>query len=157
MDTSQDHPRPTPILTPIRDPPDNTSNGCHELASTSNFQVDPSRVLFLVPASISNVYEQQAMYLSRLIEHTQWARQFQNLLGHHPVRKLSEIVDRNLIQNCPITREDIKITEDVYGPNLGALKSKTLQGDPIEADTTVTGVLYANIVLLLLNTSHHKT
>ena len=29
------------------------------------------------------------------------------------------------LQNCPVTRRDIHIAKDIYGPNLGSLKGKT--------------------------------
>jgi hypothetical protein len=70
----------------------------------SPVRVDASGVSLLVAVSISTVSGKQAKYPSRLLDLTQRARQFQDLLGHHPVRKLPEIVDQNLIQNCSITR-----------------------------------------------------
>ena len=31
------------------------------------------------------------------------------------------------LQNCPVTRRDIHIAKDIYGPNLGSLKGKTIR------------------------------
>jgi hypothetical protein len=36
-------------------------------------------------------------------------------------------VDRKLMANCPITRTDIKMAEDVYGTSVAHLKGKTVQ------------------------------
>ena len=30
------------------------------------------------------------------------------------------------LQNCPITKEDVWATDDIFGPNLGRLKGKTV-------------------------------
>jgi hypothetical protein len=38
----------------------------------------------------------------------------------------------NLINNCPITIEDIKIAEDIYGPDIAVLKRKTVRKKPIQ-------------------------
>jgi hypothetical protein len=37
-----------------------------------------------------------------------------------------KIVDSNLLPNCPISREDIANAEHLFGPNIGALKGKTV-------------------------------
>ena len=33
----------------------------------------------------------------------------------------------NMIRNNPVTLEDIKISENIFGPDIGALKGKTIQ------------------------------
>jgi hypothetical protein len=39
-----------------------------------------------------------------------------------------------MLPNCPVTRSDIRAAEDIFGPNLGALKGKTVRTrpDPVE-------------------------
>ena len=51
------------------------------------------------------------------------------------VRQLYKIADENLLRNCPINRGDIRAAEDIFGPNLGALKGKT----PARRSTVVSG------------------
>ena len=51
------------------------------------------------------------------------------------VRQLYKIVDQNLLWNSPINRADIRAAEDIFGPNLGALKGKT----PARRSTVVSG------------------
>jgi hypothetical protein len=36
------------------------------------------------------------------------------------------IADRNLMPNCPVTCRDILAAEDIFEPNLGSLKGKTV-------------------------------
>ena len=51
------------------------------------------------------------------------------------VRQLYKIADQNLLQNSPINWADIRAAEDIFGPNLGALKGKT----PACRSTVVSG------------------
>lgn len=88
------------------------------------------------------------------------------------MRKLLEIIDNNLIANCPVTREDVMAAEDLFGPNLGSLKGKTVRRPPLPIEQMVTAVppdilskynrvviavdiIYVNEVPLLLSISHH--
>jgi len=41
-----------------------------------------------------------------------------------------EIVERNLLPNCPINRKDILAAEDIFGPDLGIIKGKTVRHTP---------------------------
>ena len=34
-------------------------------------------------------------------------------------------IDKNLIPNCPVTRQDILRADDIFGPNIGSVKVKT--------------------------------
>jgi hypothetical protein len=37
----------------------------------------------------------------------------------------------NIIKNVPVTLEDIKLAEQIYGPDIGALKGKTTRAKPV--------------------------
>jgi len=39
-------------------------------------------------------------------------------------------MERDLLSNCPVTKEDIICTEDILGPNLGPQKGKTTHKSP---------------------------
>ena len=58
------------------------------------------------------------------------ARRLQNIIGRPSARRFKELVDNNLIPNCPITGQDILAAEDIFGPNLGSLKGKTTHRKP---------------------------
>ena len=46
-------------------------------------------------------------------------------IGCPSIKDFKFLVTNQLINNCPVTLEDIKIAEDVYGKNINALKGKT--------------------------------
>ena len=43
-----------------------------------------------------------------------------------------KIVKNNLLINWTVSKDDIKIAEDIWGPNLGSLKGKTTIQKPIQ-------------------------
>ena len=49
----------------------------------------------------------------------------QNIIGKPSTKDLISYVDKNLIPNCPVTRQDILRAEDIFGPNIGSVKGKT--------------------------------
>jgi len=51
----------------------------------------------------------------------------QKTIGHPSQRKFLEIVENNLLPNCPIVKRDILAAEDIFGPELGFLKAKTVR------------------------------
>jgi len=38
------------------------------------------------------------------------------------VKDLKKIIKMNSVQDCPVTLEDIKLTEAIYGPNMPSLE-----------------------------------
>jgi hypothetical protein len=48
-----------------------------------------------------------------------------NKSGQPSTQLFIEIVDKNLLSNCPITRRDILIAEDIFGTDVGSLEIKT--------------------------------
>ena len=52
------------------------------------------------------------------------ARKFQDIVGL-PTRALVKLIDTNGIPNCPVTRADLKIADDILGPSLVVLQGKT--------------------------------
>jgi hypothetical protein len=42
------------------------------------------------------------------------------------VQEYQSILEKNIIQNILVTCEHVKAAEDIFGPNIGSLKGKTV-------------------------------
>ena len=43
-----------------------------------------------------------------------------------PARRHMSDVAISHLPNCPVTKEDVRAADDIFGPNLGSLKGKTV-------------------------------
>ena len=53
------------------------------------------------------------------------ACKFQHIMMYSGLMELSDASIKHL-WNCPITKDDIRVPDDLFGPNLGSLKGKTV-------------------------------
>ena len=44
------------------------------------------------------------------------------------VKDLKKIIKMNSVQDCPVTLEEIKLAEAIYGPDVPSLKGKVMRG-----------------------------
>jgi len=58
------------------------------------------------------------------------AHSIQDIIGRPATKDFIEYVEKGLIPNCPITKQDILRAKDIQGPNLGSLKGKTMRKTP---------------------------
>jgi hypothetical protein len=58
------------------------------------------------------------------------AMELQTKIGRPSTREFIHIIKNNLLPNCPITHLDMLAAEDIFGPDLGSLKGKTVQRPP---------------------------
>lgn len=88
-------------------------------------------------ALVNTVAENKARYSKRDYARAELARSVHNIIGRPALQDYLQIIDGNLLPNCPVTRADIKAAEDIFGPNLGCLKGKTVRraGEPVEIRT----------------------
>ena len=75
-------------------------------------------------------------YTARNIKQADRARQFQHITGH-PIKRPLHAFDNKILHNLPILREDVRISEDIYGPSIPHLKFKTVRrniqhGEPVK-------------------------
>jgi hypothetical protein len=50
------------------------------------------------------------------------------------------MVDNHLLKNCPVTRRDISIASDIFGPKRGSLFGKTVPQGAIPVETSLTDI-----------------
>ena len=74
---------------------------------------------------VASVKENLIKYTQSGIDKTKAARKFQVIFNNISIPKLLNIVDTNQVKGLLITREDVKQAEDIFGPNVYALKGKT--------------------------------
>jgi hypothetical protein len=66
--------------------------------------------------------------LTRLeIEGADKARTLYRKIGHPAEQEYNEILDNNSIRNCPVTSDDARRALHIYGPELTAIKGKTVK------------------------------
>jgi len=54
------------------------------------------------------------------------AHELHNVIGRPSTQNLIKYVDKNLIPNCPVTRQDILSADNISGPIIRSLKGKPL-------------------------------
>ena len=59
---------------------------------------------------------------------------FQQTIGNVSTNTLLQIVDNHKLKNCPITREHVRVAEDILGPNIQSLQGKTSRKTPSAVD-----------------------
>ena len=74
---------------------------------------------------ITTVRGQGDQYTRHAYKRAQAAQHLQNISMHPASRHMSDITVSHLC-NCPITKEDVRAADDIFGPNLGSLKGKTV-------------------------------
>ena len=121
---------------------------------------------------VNTVADNRTRYNNRDYSRAVVARKLQALIGRPSVRQYKQIVDRNLLPNCPINHGDIIAAEDIFGGDLGCLKGKTVRRPtphvpsklipiPMEIftqyrDVTLAGdILQVNRTLFFISVSRH--
>ena len=69
------------------------------------------------------------------------ARKLQAMIGYPSMRNFLQIIDHQLLLNCPITRADILAAKDILGLNVHSLKGKTVQWTAPHVSSSITPVL----------------
>jgi hypothetical protein len=81
---------------------------------------------------LNTVEDRMSKYSQRQIKGAEKARELYGIVGYPSIADYKNMIKMNLINNCPIAIEDIKIAEDIYGPDIAALKGKTVRKKPIQ-------------------------
>jgi hypothetical protein len=56
-------------------------------------------------------------YTVREYSNAKKARELQNIIGRPSTQDLTKYIEKKLILNCPVTRQDILRAEDIFGPS----------------------------------------
>jgi hypothetical protein len=65
------------------------------------------------------------------VEKAKQARELYHALGILSLQDFRAILQMNVITNNPVTTKDIKIAEEIFGPDIGSLKGKTTKRKPV--------------------------
>jgi hypothetical protein len=87
---------------------------------------------------INTVADNKNKYTNRDYNRAVLARKIQTIIGRPNTRAYINIVENNLLKNCPVTRQDILAAEHIFGPDVGSLKGKTTRrtGTPVKIHNT---------------------
>ena len=75
---------------------------------------------------VASVEENLTKYTRKSIDQAKEAQRFQVMFNNISTTKLPNIVDNNMVKGLSITRQDVKLAGEIYGPNIYALKRKTI-------------------------------
>jgi len=75
---------------------------------------------------VTTVEDKTNKYTVRKYSKAKKTCELQNIIGMPSTQDLINYIDKNLILNCLVIRKDILRAEDIFGPNIGLLKGKTI-------------------------------
>jgi hypothetical protein len=96
---------------------------------------------------INTVAEKKSQYTRRACKKAMLARRIQNVIGRPSTRDFIKIVKGGMLRNCPVSRSDVMTAEDIFRPNLGSLKGKTVRSKNAHVPSLVADVPYHIIKL----------
>ena len=100
------------------------------------------------------------------------ARKLQKIIGRPTTQAFIYFIENNLLPNCPVNRRDVLRAEQIFGPDIGSLKGKTVRRQPprVEVDevalpTTIQqhyqdvtlgcDIMFVNKIPFLMSISRH--
>jgi hypothetical protein len=79
---------------------------------------------------ISTVAENRQGYTLCQFERAKAARKLYHIVGTPAINNFKTVLQMNVIQNCPMTVEDVNISEKLFGPDMSSLKGKSMRRKP---------------------------
>ena len=58
------------------------------------------------------------------------ARKIQKIIGRPTTQTIIYFIENNLLPNCPMNHRDVLRVEQIFGPDIGSLKGKTVRRQP---------------------------
>ena len=79
---------------------------------------------------VATIAENHLGYTQRQFERARTARKLYHNVGTPTVENFKALLRSNVIQNCPVTVEDVNIAEKIFGPSVSSLKGKSTRQKP---------------------------
>jgi hypothetical protein len=79
---------------------------------------------------INTVADNQYKYSNRDYSRALLARKIQRIVGRPSTRQFLNILNNNTLPNSPVTYHDVMAAENIFGPDVGSLKGKTVRQTP---------------------------
>jgi hypothetical protein len=79
---------------------------------------------------INKVDDNKSKYSAADYRKAELARKLQIAMGRPSTRALIRMIEKKLLPNCPITKQDIAAAENIFGPDVGSLMGKTVRHAP---------------------------
>ena len=79
---------------------------------------------------VTTVTENKVGFTKRQVEDAKRARKLYHTMGCPMVQNFKHLLRQNIIQNCPVTAEDVDNAEKIFGPDIRAMKGKTTRKKP---------------------------
>ena len=79
---------------------------------------------------ISTVNENRMGYTQRQFDRAKTARELYHIVGAPTVENFKALLRMNAIKNCPVTAEDVTISEKIFGTDMSTLKGKSTRKKP---------------------------
>ena len=79
---------------------------------------------------VNTIEENETFFTKRQRMRAKRARDLLKTVGFPTVSDLKKALTMNSIGNCPVTKLDLEIAEEIYGPDMGTLKGKTTRTKP---------------------------
>jgi hypothetical protein len=76
---------------------------------------------------LNTVAENKAKYTVSDYQRAEKARTIQRRIGRPSTKRYLELANKGRILNCDVTCDDINNAEDIFGPDHGSLKGKTVR------------------------------
>jgi len=121
---------------------------------------------------VNTVNDNQYKYSKKTYSQAELARKLQRIIGRPSTQEYIQILANNLLPNCPVTTDDVTAATNIFGPDIGSLKGKTVRKTqkaiiesitPIPIDiynkykmvTLCIDVMYVNNIPFLTSISRH--
>ena len=76
---------------------------------------------------LQTVEDNKKGFSKRAIQRTSKAKELYGMIQYPSIKDFKEMLRHNMIKNCPVKVEDVDTMLSIYGPNIYALKGKTVR------------------------------